>query len=76
MVETTEIQVPDIIPYSSEVFPIKVIYRDENKPVADTQFRYAADDDKSQTGTTDTHGLLKVRARKFPPHTISLSLPA
>lgn len=76
MVETTEIQVPDIIPYSSGEFPIEFIYREVDKPVADTEFRYAADNDNPQTGTTDAAGLLKVRARKFPPQTISLSLPA
>lgn len=74
MVETTEIQVPDIVPYSTEEFPIEFICREENKPVAGTEFRYAADNDKALTGTTDTNGLLKVRARKFPPQTISLSL--
>lgn len=76
MVETTEIQVPDIIPYSSEVFPIEFIYHEGDKPVADTEFRYAADNDRLLTGRTDANGLMRVKVRNYPPRNILLSLPA
>lgn len=75
MVETTEIQVPDIIAFSSEEFPIG-FFNSEKKPIADTEFRYVADDDRPLTDKTDSSGLLKVRAKKFPPRVVSLSLPA
>lgn len=75
MVESTEIRVPDIIPYSTEKFPIE--FSDSGKkPVAGTEFSYSADNDKILTGATDANGLLNVRVRKYPPQNISLSLPA
>jgi len=74
MVESNEIRVPDIIPYSTETYPIE-FFDSGKKPVADTDFRYSVDNDKILTGTTDANGLLKARVKKYPPQTISLSLP-
>ena len=75
MVETTEINVPDIVPYSTEEFPIQ-FFDSEKKPVADTEFRYAADNDRPLTGRTDANGLIRVKVKNYPPQNILLSLPA
>jgi hypothetical protein len=75
MVNSIEIKVPDIVPYSTQEFPLE-FFDSGKKPVADTEFRYAADNDKTLTGKTDANGVLNVRVRNYPPRNISLSLPA
>ncbi|MDD1682436.1 MAG: hypothetical protein LUO98_01260 [Methanoregula sp.] len=75
MVDSTEIQVPDIAPYSMAEFPVE-FFNSEKKPVANTAFRYTVDKGKTLTGQTDVNGLLKVKVKTPPPREIALSLPA
>jgi hypothetical protein len=75
MVDSAEIQVPDITPYATEEFPID-FFDSGKKPVADTAFRYTVDKGKTLTGETDVNGLLKVKVKTPPPQEIALSLPA
>jgi hypothetical protein len=75
MVESTEIQVPDITPYSTAEFLIEFFHGDK-KPVATTEFSYTVDKGKTLTGQTDENGLLKVKVKTPPPKEIALSLPA
>lgn len=75
MVDSTEIQVPDISPSSMAEFLIEFFYSDK-KPVATTEFNYSVDKDKTRSGQTDENGVLKVKVKTPPPQNIALSLPA
>jgi hypothetical protein len=73
MVESTEINIPDISPYSTAEFLIE-IYDSEKNPVAATEFSYTVDTGKTLSGQTDENGVLKVRIKTPPPREIALSL--
>jgi hypothetical protein len=75
MVDSTDIQVPDITPSSAAEFLIEFLKSDK-KPVATTAFNYSVDKGKTLSGETDGNGVLKVKVKTPPPREIALSLPA